>query len=371
MRISLKRITARPPEGTLDVNLPIDMIGVLHQMRSSMSQIGLDDLAKSIKEVGQHTPGLVAALDIGSAREYLLNINGMWGSDYRIETFTPVYIRERKERLYFFLVAGHRRFRAVKMAGRETFYARLHFQSSFSEALTMQYHENIHEQVPPDDEARFITLLWRREMEMAKGKRFVLTSFARALGKTPDAIRRSIRFTALPVCVQNLVLPSKEFKKGIAYALLCELARLQEARIEAEKPFTEAELMQISYILISQYGTAKKASAWVSEQIRVLNGQGEMFELSLGDAVDGAHHTVASGLERTVRLGHEHLRVVARIHEGSDVIRKVASDAAVMAVNRTIDLVCETAPKIIDGLSGARGSSDAKSRIRSLAGNAE
>lgn len=365
MEMSLKQMMACPPEGTHDVNLPRAIVGVLRQMRPTMSTNGLNELADSISAVGQHTPGLAVALNARDARKYLKGINEMWGTSYRLSQFAPIYIKEKDGEYYIFLVAGHRRFKAVEMAGRKIFYARLHFKSSFSEALLMQYHENVHEQVPPDDEARFITLFWRDAKK--KDPELALNAFARSLGKKPDVVRRSIRFTALPVRIQELVLPSKEYKKGIAYALLCELARLQEARIEAQKPFDESELMHLAYVLITQYKTVKRAAAWVSEQIRVLQGQGAMFELSIQDAFAGAQKTAASQLELTVRVGAEQLRTVARLHtEGG--VQKVASGAAVAAVGRTLDVASELAPQIIDGIKGARGARSVRQVVMQVAG---
>ncbi len=365
MKVSLEKMTARPPKGTYDVNLPRESIGVLLQMRSRMSLVGLSDLADSISAVGQHTPGLVVALNAHGARDYLRKINEMWGARYRLAKFASVYIEEKGEEFFLFLAAGHRRFKAVEMAGRTTFYARLHFESSFSEALLMQYHENIHEQVPPDNEARFITLFWREAKK--KDPELTIAKFARSLGKKSEFIRRCIRFTVLPIRVQQLVLPNKEFKKGIAYTLLCELARLQEARIEAGKPFDESELMHLAYVLISQYKTAKRAAAWVSDQIRVLQGQGEIFELSMQDAFAGAQQTAASQLATTVRVGEQQLRVVARLHtEGG--IPKVASGAAVAAVGRTLDVAKNLAPQIIDGIKGARGARSVRQAVMQVAG---
>ncbi len=365
MEISLKKMAARPPKGTYDVNLPRTCIGVLHQMRRTMSQNGLNELADSISAMGQHTPGLVVALKRRAALSYIQNINTMWGTNYQLRQFIPTYIQEQGEEFHLFLVAGHRRFKAVELVGLDTFYARLHFESSFSQALLMQYHENVHEEVPPDEEARFITLFWREAKK--KNPEMPLARFARSLGKKPEAVRRSIRFTALPVRIQELVLPNNQFKKGIAYALLCELARLQEARIEAEKPFDEAELMHLAYVLVTQYKTAKRAAAWVSEQICVLQGQGEMFDLSIQDALDGAKQSAAKELETTVRAGEQQLRIVARLHtEGG--VERVASGAAAAAVTRTLDVASQLAPQIVDGLRGARGAMQARQAVSRVAG---
>lgn len=356
-------MTAVPPKGVYDVNLPLQAIGVLIQMRARMSSNGLEDLAASIKEVGQHNPGLVVALGSHEASEYLSNINAMWGTAYALSNFEPILLEEKQDHFYLFLVAGHRRYRAIELAGLQQFYARLHFGKSFFEALLLQYHENMHEQVPPDNEARFVSLLWRRAKR--EKSKLTLAQFSSSLGRKPEAVRRFIRFTILPVRIQELVLPSEEYKKGIAFAILCEIARLQEARLAHEKGLSEIELMQLAYVLVTQYKTAKAVAMWVSEQIRVLEGQGDMFSLSISEAVDGARKTVSSGLEQTVRVGQEHLRVVARFHQQGG-IQRVASEAAVSTVIRAIEVAQNLAPQIIEGVRGGRGAPDVRKTVRRI-----
>lgn len=359
-QVSLNEMKADPPQGTIDLNLPLSFIGALHQMRSRMSLIGIDDLVESIKQMGQQMPGIMVALARQEAAEYLRNINEMWGTNYQLRNFRSVHVVEKGEALYFFLIAGHRRLKAVEMAKLSTLYVRVYFESSFMNALLMQYHENVHEQVPPDNEARFITLFWRKAKNANPD--LPLAHFARSLGKKPEVVRRSIRFTALPIPVQELVVPNNNFKKGIAYSLLCELARLQEAYAEAGKPYSEAELMHFAYTLVAECKTAKRAAAWVSERITVLHGQEELFELSPQEAADGARRTVGTTLEKTVRVGEEHLRVVARFHANGSVNR-VASGAAVSAVSRTLAVASELAPEIVQGLKGARGVSKIRERL--------
>lgn len=363
MELKLSAIKADPPKGTVDVNLPLAYIGALQQMRSRMSLTGTEDLVASIKEVGQHTHAVIVALNRREASEYLQNINEMWGTRYRLSAFKAIYVVERKEELYFFLVAGHRRLKAVEMAELPTLYARLYFASSFHSALLMQYHENVHEQVPPDNEARFITLFWRKAKKANPD--LPLAHFARSLGKKPEVVRRAIRFAALPIRVQELMLPNNQFKKGIAYGLLCELARLHEAHEEAEKPLSETDLMQFAYTLVAECKTVKRAAAWVSARIAVLNGQEELFELSAQEAALGARRTVSSGLERTVRVGGEHLRIVARLH-ADGTVSKVASGEAVATVQRTLELAGDLAPQIIEGLRGARGIGRARKALQGV-----
>lgn len=363
--LSLKALAARPPEGTYWVRIPPETIRVLRQMRTKMSTEGLEELALSIKQSGQINPGIVVGLARSEAAKYLNLINEMWGAGYKVDDFAPVFIKELRNEYHLFLVAGHRRLKAVELGGVKSFYCQLHVSMNFSRALMLQFQENLHEAVPPDDEARFLTFFWREE-KSAKQK-LTLAEFARKMGKKPEAVRRSVRFTALPVSVQKLVLPSQEFKKGVAFGILCELARLQEARVTGGKGYDGPELMRLAYVLVVQQKTAKNAAEWVSKQIHELNGQGTIFELSIDDALEGARKTARTDLEQAVRTGVEHLRRVGRIHEQGGVGR-VASGSTANAVVAAVALTKDIAPQIVEGVKGARHAPIAREAIKKVVG---
>ncbi len=363
MELSLIMSAAKPPEGVYWLTIPPNVIKILKQMRTKMSSEGLEELAASIKEVGQINPGIVVGLIESEAGKYLKLINEMWGMDYQLTSFEPVFLKELQDNFYLFLVAGHRRFEAVNLAKLDSFYCQLRLETKFSRALILQFMENLHEAVPPDDEARFLTFLWREEKSMEPG--LSLAKFARKLGKKPESVRRSIRFTSLPVTVQKLVLPSQEFKRGVAFGILCELARLQEARQEKNKAYEEQELLHLAYVLVVQQKTAKAVALWVSEQIKELNGQGGLFDLSIETVLDGARHSVSSGLEHLVRIGTEHVRAVTRFHRAG-IVRKVASGSAVNAVINAIRLTSDLAPQILEGIRGGRHAPVARKTIATL-----
>lgn len=328
-----------------------------------MSRDGLEDLVSSIREIGQINPGIVVGLGQTEADKYLRLIDEMWGTEYKLKDFEPVRLEELADDYYLFLVAGHRRLESVKLVPLDAFYCQLRLETNFSKALVLQFQENLHEAVPHDDEARFLTFLWRQEKSMKKG--LTLAKFARKLGKKPEAVRRAIRFTSLPVIVQKLILPSQEFKKGIGFGILCELARLQEVRQKMNKAYSEQELIHLAYVLVVQQKTAKAAATWVTAQIQELQGQGNMFELSIQDAVDSARRTVGSGLEQVIRVGSAHMQTVARMHHDGG-IKKVASGSAVNAVTNAINTVSDLAPKIIENISGARHAYIAREALKKV-----
>ena len=363
-KISLVSCAATPPENVFLVNISPTHIHVLRQMRGKRSVEGLEELAAAIKESGQLNPGIVVALPESAARSYLRRINEMWGTTYSLSGFSSVFVEEMGEEMYLFLVAGHRRLDSVIRVGVDHFYCYLRMETSFSKALHLQFQENLHEQVPPDDEARFLSLFWREEKEIKPS--ITLARFAKSLGKRPETVRRSIRFTILPITLQKLVLPSKEFKKGVAFGILCELARLQEECVANGKPYSEHDLIQLAYVAVTRYKTVKAVSAWVTALIRELEGQNTMFELSIQEVAEGARSSVASGVEKVIRAGQQHLATVARFHDGGHVDR-IASQAAVNAVNGTLALVSDTAPRIIEGLKGGKGAQKVRREVEKVA----
>ena len=87
---------------------------VLKQTRTMMSFEGIQSLASSIKNNGQQNPGIIFAFSRNHAKKYLDNINKLWHRQYKLEDFEIVYIQEKQNDYYLFLVAGHRRLEAVK-----------------------------------------------------------------------------------------------------------------------------------------------------------------------------------------------------------------------------------------------------------------
>jgi hypothetical protein len=141
---------------------------------------------------------------------------------------------------------------------------------------------------------------------------------------------------------------------------------LQEARIAVKKPYGEQELTHLAYAAVTQQKTVKATALWVTEHIKELEGQNTLFELSTQDAARSARSQVATGIEKVIRAGQQHLSTVARFHE-SGVMDKIASESTVNAVTSTLALVQDTAPKIIQGLKGSRGSRKVSREVQQVA----
>ena len=367
MKMSLKKQEATPPKGSVLVNLPLTMVSALKQMRATFSTASIEELAASLVSIGQLNYGIVVALLYDEALKYVATINKTWGTSFTLEKFHPVHVDEKELDFYFFIVAGERRYRACKHAKLPTYYCQLRFGMNFSDAVALQVQENLHEQVKQEEAAALFALLWRTQ----KGENPALTlqQFAKKLGKTLEAIRRSVRYMSLPVDVQALVLPNTQIKsKGVSYGILCELARLQEARVIYATAYNKNELIRLAYILVNNYKTIKAVSHYISQQIAQMEQGAQKgldgFELCLQEVVTETKKQVASGLEETLRNGEQHLERVAAFHK-SRVIGKVTSGAAVTAVERVIATATELAPQIIRGIQGARGAAKV-SRVLAL-----
>ena len=132
---------------------------VLKQTRTMMSHEGLQSLASSIKKNGQQNPGIIFAFSKSQAKKYLDNINKLWHRKYKLDEFESVYIKEKQNTFYLILVAGHRRLEAAKIA-EQKYKAQIYFGKSFKEAITAQYEENFHEEIPLYDLVNFASFFW-------------------------------------------------------------------------------------------------------------------------------------------------------------------------------------------------------------------
>lgn len=361
--ISLTRHAAVLPSHTFLMRIPHEHINVLHQIRMRMNPDRFETLVASIRDQGQQTPGRVIALLEKNAKEYLSEINQLWGTRYDYRQFRPVAIEERpKKKFYLFLIAGHRRLHAVRQLGIPVYYCELHFQADFRQALLAQFHENEHEEVSPDDQARFLGYKWRQDK--TKNPHLTLSAFARQYSRTPEAIRKMLRFISLPPRVQALVHGDERMAKRTStnYGILCELARLQEAATACGRPYSEDYLVNLAYAFVAKRKDVKATAHEVTMLIRELEGQRSMWDLTEQDILRSAERSAITGLEEAVRVTTSHMERVARFHENG-VVHKIASPAMVAAVTRGASLIAESAPRIVEGIRGARGASEAKKAI--------
>ena len=257
---------------------------VLKQTRTMMSHEGLQSLASSIKKNGQQNPGIIFAFSKSQAKKYLDNINKLWHRKYKLDEFESVYIKEKQNTFYLILVAGHRRLEAAKIA-EQKYKAQIYFGKSFKEAITAQYEENFHEEIPLYDLVNFASFFW--VMSKTEDEKLTLKSFAKSIHKSTTWLSNALKFTALPLSIQALINES-EISKGLNYSTMIEFAKFYELSIRKGKPFEEELLLSlINHCVVHKHNLAK-----VKEFIKVkeseLFGQQVLFELTSEEVNSGS-----------------------------------------------------------------------------------
>jgi len=251
------------------------LISVLRQTRSVMSHEGLNGLVSSIKKSSQQSPGIIFAFNSSEAKEYLLNMNRLWYKNYKISEFSPVYIDEKKESYYLFLVAGHRRLEAIKTL-QAKYLARIFFNRNFIEAIAIQYEENFHEQIPITDLVNFASYYW--VLSKNNNPKLTLKHFAKSIHKSVSWVSNALKFANLPISIQSLIHKT-DISKGVNYSILIEFAKFYEYSLRKNLAVDEDLLMSlINHAIIHKYKLSK-----IKELIEIkkqeMNGQQILFEL--------------------------------------------------------------------------------------------
>lgn len=219
-----------------------NQINILAQPRRTFEETDL--LSEDIAAKGLLNPLTVACFDRDACNRYLEVINFLWQTDYKTENLISS-VGEENEENYFILIAGERRFRAIKRLQetscqscqeeygpggcyerhfKDGIEARLCVDISPLQALFLQASENIHMRVPPHEEAKFYHQLFSLIKEADSN--YSLARFAKAMGRSETTIRKAIKFCELPIKVQGLLVKAIE-QKEISYGFGVEIARLQ------------------------------------------------------------------------------------------------------------------------------------------------
>ncbi len=271
-------------QDSFSVLIDQSLIVVLKQTRTTMSFEGLQSLASSIKKNGQQNPGIIFAFSKSQAKKYLDNINKLWYKNYKIDKFESVFIKEKQDSFYLILVAGHRRLEATKIA-EQKYLAQIYFGKSFKEAITAQYEENFHEEIPLYDLVNFASFFW--VMSKTENEKLTLKAFAKSIHKSTTWLTNALKFTGLPLSVQVLINES-EISKGVNYSTMIEFAKFYDLSIKKGKPFEEELLLSlINHCIVHKYNILK-----IKEFIKVkeaeLFGQQVLFELTSEEVDSGS-----------------------------------------------------------------------------------
>lgn len=207
---------------------PIEAINVMKQVRETFIKSEEEELAENISQFGLIQPVSIAIFDTNHMREHLRIVNKAWGIRSTINHYT------KYDDSYPILIAGERRFRAIKriLADTQGQYSQEHFKDrkiptsfhyniSSLAFISIQVSENIHRRPPAHEEAAYFERYYRA-LRLIRGKKFSIPEFAREVGRSANSVREAIKFCYLPNEIRKKVKD-----KDITYSIACELARLQ------------------------------------------------------------------------------------------------------------------------------------------------
>ena len=287
-RFSLKENEYRP-ENVFPVLIDPNLISVLRQTRTSMNYNDLEDLKSSIKKRGQKTPGDVYAFPKSGAIQYLNCINTLWNTSYDLRNFESHFVPEKEESFYFFLVAGHRRLRAVTELGLK-YFANISFQKTFEEAIEWQLGENFHEPISLLDLITAANYLWIMLKDM--NPKLTLKEFAKNfIHKSTSWLTDALKFMRLPMLVQELIKKT-EISKGAPYSMLLEFVNLYDFSVEKGKPIPDDELVILVQHCLSKQYKLKEVKEFCKVQKEKITGQQEIFKLNFQEVKSDTLSTI-------------------------------------------------------------------------------
>lgn len=232
-----KDITYEP--GYVDIH----RINVLPQGRKTFHDI--DVLSEDIADKKLINPPLIARLDREAAKDYLDTVNAIHDTEIEINDLIQA---NEKEDYFDILIAGERRLRACKALdevpcnkhsadGFTDGCLSEHFQDGIEvrisnnippiEAIFRQASENIHEAVPPYEEAHYYDHLLRAIRDSYP--EYTLAQFARDVGRSPEKVDSALKYCIAPSDIQELVEDG-----SLAYGMGVQLGRLNKENAPEE-----------------------------------------------------------------------------------------------------------------------------------------
>lgn len=266
--------------------IPLNDIITLPQPRKTFPKI--ESLAENIAAQEELIyPLLVGRHSRESAEKYLKAVNCLWETNYKIEDLNGVI--EKGEEVFYILIAGERRLRACRLLqkegcqvcqeeygpggcydrhfGSQTVEAKVYPDITPLQAFSLQAAENIHEEVPPYEQALFYRDLFFliKEANTACTQR----QFARMMGRSPEAISKALKVCELPLNIQRFIE-----NKDLAYGGGYELSRLQR-----ELEMSEEGLMVWTLLVITGGYSVKEIQEMVSRHIYERKSGQTMFDI--------------------------------------------------------------------------------------------
>lgn len=301
------------------------LVGMLTQVRRTVDDTEVIALAESFLESGQLHPGMVAALPLSEAQQYVDDINSIWGTTHELNDLCPVGIEG--ESYFLILVAGHMRWFACERLNQRNeqsahydgrYFAEIRFGLSAEKAIDLQFQENIHVNPPPAEEAQGAARYYRWRKQ--KNQKLTLAAFARVIGKTEQWVRNALRFASLPDRIQSFA-HGVEYGGGVVkihYGMLVELARLVDRwKALRGEPMPESEIEYWLFVRgIASRKTVTEFRASIDAFLRHEAAERESGQIALFDVAQLPNGTRSM---RQVALPHLLKAVVGN----TDYLRRV------------------------------------------------
>ena len=299
-------------------DLDLSALHTLTQVRRTWEGEGVEELARSLRRVGQLHPLLVAALSPPEADTYVIEFYSLWGEEAPSRSaYAPVMLEGAPWVL--FVIAGHRRLAALRLLAAEGecgIKARAHvfFGISAEDALSLQLQENLHEALPPHEVAEALAryFLWKRKRQPTLS----VAAFARIVGFSERRVRHALWFADLPEELRALAAGSE----GVAlpWGVAVEIARFAAhyRKVMGREAPREALRSLASRALWAQWRASRArefVAALLRECVHQKNGTLSLFEQELSAHIcAGAHHEVSRAVERFLLAGAAHYVALAQ-----------------------------------------------------------
>ena len=319
------------PENIFLVKMDPNLISVLQQSRTFMSEEALLELSSSIKSEGQHDAGDVYGFTKEEALNYIRELNDLWDTNHSLSDFSTHFVEEKQDNFYFFLVAGHRRLQACKRI-KFSYLCKLAFGKTFEQGIKRQLSENmIREQLSQFDAVTSAVSFWVKTKR--KNPKLTLTQFSEEyLGKSISWLSSAIRFSRLPLAIQEM-MKGTETEKGVNYSILLAFVSLYDYSILINKTLDEESLITFVNHCVTHKYNFKKVKEFCLIKKQELDGQTEMFPLPTNQEIN------KSSLEKIRKERVQDMTNAVSYINATGGIRKYITKKCEQKAEKVVDLI--------------------------------
>ena len=225
-------------------------VNVVTQGRQTFERREQKELTENIAAKGVLNPPILACFEKSGLESYLYIVNKLWKRSFGNAEMKFSIVGGKRR--YYVLLAGERRMRSYRELVEKGVHQRfmrftVHEGIDPLDAMGIQFSENSHRRVPPNEDAHAIAEY--KDFLEVDGKSLSLAAFARGIGRSPEAVKSALLFVSLPAVIRhavagqwgNAVPNGKLFKRErlrLPYGIAVELARRQKNG-ESEKALIE------------------------------------------------------------------------------------------------------------------------------------